>query len=622
MSSIISGLNIKNIFEYDSNNSYSKYSIVDYKLVTGISVYPSYTGFGMTGLTSWFNNDDLKSFNVDTEFNVTGWLNLVPLSGNLTQISSNENLRPFVNFNEYYLDLTGAQLLSGTGFASSSRTFITIVEVADRASPDHKQKIFHFCNASGDANGIFQISGANTNGSAKVILDNQQFDAVCSLYDTKNIFTIVQNPSTSSIKVRQNGYEIGTYGSYNSNWSANSLILGNNTGTTGLKYYELIHFTGVLSETEIDYYEKYLYEKYFDSNRLYFAKQNVPVGEAYAPLTYTGNLYWTQDIDELFKISYGSNASFSSNLSSLEMGDGYRSNVAKNINTLQTRFQINYNGLTDEQAKCLLAYFENCPETENKSLYEGFKGIEMDLFNPYKNNAELYFKTASHKTVYNNINDITVEAESLYDSSLDYKGMLVQLDEINIRTYTDEVYELAYNDVFYYPNNAYNKRGYYYYTGSGFSQSNSGVTGPLTIPPQNSPTGNQSWFTNKFYFKGDINYDINSSLRLAVNDLKNSTIEYEKDGINYNMLEFNVAFEKRSNAETRALLKFLDDRAGFKIFEYVLPQPYNKTINVFCPEWNHTYNFLNNNNISIKLIETKAPSVATSVFNTIISWSS
>jgi hypothetical protein len=42
-----------------------------------------------------FNNDDLKSFNVDTEFNVTGWLNLVPLSGNLIQVSSNESLKDF-----------------------------------------------------------------------------------------------------------------------------------------------------------------------------------------------------------------------------------------------------------------------------------------------------------------------------------------------------------------------------------------------------------------------------------------------------------------------------------------------------------------------------------------------
>ena len=384
----------------------------------------------------------------------------------------------------------------------------------------------------------------------------------------------------------------------------------------------MIHFSGALSETEIDYYEKYLYEKYFNNTKLYFAKQNVPAGEQYAPITYTGKQYWTQDIDELLRMSYGSSVSFSSNLSSLEMGDGYRSNVAKNVNTLQTKFKINYEGLTDAQAKCLLAFFENTPENNNKSLYEGFKGVNIDLFNPYKNNAELYFKTASHTTPYNDINNISIEAESFYDSSLDYKGMLIQLDEIFIKTYNDTVYDIKYNDVFYYPSEAFNTRGYYFYTGSGYSQSSSGPSGPLIIPAQNSPTGNNSWFTNEFYFKGDIDYGIDSNVRLVVNDLKNSTIEYEKDGINYNLLEFNVSFAKRSNDEARALLKFLDDKAGFKIFEYTLPQPYNKKINVYCPEWSHTYNFYNNNDINIKLIETKAPVSATSVFNTIIDWSS
>jgi len=63
-------------------------------------------------------------------------------------------------------------------------------------------------------------------------------------------------------------------------------------------------------------------------------------------------------------------------------------------------------------------------------------------------------------------------------------------------------------------------------------------------------------------------------------------------------------------------LKFLDDKAGFKTFKYTLPQPYNKIIDVYCPEWNHTYNFENNHDISVKFIEFKNPFNAISVFNT------
>ena len=98
--------------------------------------------------------------------------------------------------------------------------------------------------------------------------------------------------------------------------------------------------------------------------------------------------------------------------------------------------------------------------------------------------------------------------------------------------------------------------------------------------------------------------------------MKNSTIEYSKDGINYNILEFSISFNRRTNQEARAILKFLDDKAGFKIFSYTLPQPYNKTISVYCPEWNHTYNCSNNNDISVKFIESKNPANPVALFNT------
>ena len=92
--------------------------------------------------------------------------------------------------------------------------------------------------------------------------------------------------------------------------------------------------------------------------------------------------------------------------------------------------------------------------------------------------------------------------------------------------------------------------------------------------------------------------------------------QYLKDGINYNNLEFNLSFSSRSNKETTALLKFLDDKAGFKIFRYSLPQPYNKEIDVYCPEWNHTYNFHNNNDIQVKFVQFRAKSSNLTYFDT------
>lgn len=616
MSSIISGLNIKNISEYDSTLSYDKYDVIDYELITGISVYPSYTGLGNSGLIAWFNNDYLEDFYTDGSFNLTGWKNKVVGSGDLLQLSIDPNVRPNILFDQNYITLKDLEFFSGDGFDYTNRTIFLAVDIIQPEKID-SQKIIKFGT---DASlGALKINGLNTENSASVIVDNSSFYAVSPIYNNKNIFTIVQNSTASTLTIRQNGFQIGQISPYNVQWDSDYLELGNNPKNSGINYYDLFYFSGVLSETEIDYYEKYLFEKYFsDYEGLFFAKKTVPVGEAYSPIFYTGNKYWTRDIDDLFKLNYGSSVNFSAKLSPLIMGDGYRTNTANNVNTLNAKFTFNYDGLTDKQAKCLISYFENTPEAPVKSLYEDFKGVNIDLFNPYKSNAEVYFKTINHTSTYNNINKITIEAESLFDSSLDYKGMFVLLDEKNIKTYSSYVDYLLKDDVFYFSSSSYLDRGYYFYTGANINPPSS-ATGPsnqIYISPANSPTGVNSWFTRDFYFKGDLEYNINENIRLISNEMKNSTIEYSKDGINYNVLEFDISFKKRSNQEAKAILKFLDDKAGFKTFDYTLPQPYNKKITVYCPEWNHVYNFNDNHDISVKFIEFKNPFNAYSIFNT------
>jgi phage-related protein len=624
MSSIISGLNIKNISEYNTGLSYNKFDIIDYQFITGISVYPSYTGFGNTGLCSWFNNDNLEDFATDGNFNVTGWINKVINSGGLSQLSLEDNIKPNVAFNEPYITLRNLEFLSGTGFEHTKRTIFLAVNASEPNKPEtDKQKIIKF-GPLDSPNGSLQILGKNSYFDAKLILDNVQFDAASPIYNETNIFTLIQDDS-STLKIRQNGLQIGQIVP-NAQWDSSYFEIGNNPKNNGIKYYDLFYFSGILSETQIDYYEKYLFEKYFpESDGLFFAKKDVPVGEQYSPIFFEGKDYWTKNINDLFNFNYGSSANFTANLSPLKMGDGYKTNIVNTINTLNATFNLVYDGLTDAQAKCLIAFFENTPESPNKSLYEGFKGVNTNLFSPYKSNAELYFKKANFDSSYNNINKITIEAESLYDSSLDYKGMFVVLDENKIKTYKDSVDSLTTHDIFYYESFSFNDRGYYFYTGVNRNSTN--VTGPVTGPvsgpfdkilisPSESPTGVNSFFTKDFYFKGDLEYDVDENVRLFPAELKNSTIEYSKDGINYNILEFSVSFNRRTNQEARAILKFLDDKAGFKVFYYTLPQPYNKKISVYCPEWNHTYNFSNNNDISVKFIEFKNPANPVALFNT------
>lgn len=605
MSSTISGVNIKNIYEYDSNSSYEKYDVVDYQLTVGPSFYPSYTGLGQTGLHFWFNNEFQKDFLVDSRARLTGWASRGSGQVFLTQDGDDNDLYPLLDFNANYTSLNNEQLLTGKGLSFESRTMFVCFE----AYP-HSDGLFSEQNifAWGDSDygnyassGTLSIGGQDNSPDnttyARIYLDSVGYIPVCPIYNEPNIITIVQsyNGGSKNLKLRQNGYEIADINTFNDGWMEELLLLGDTKTSNGVKYYDVFSFTGVLPESEIDKYEKYLFEKYFHVDGFYYAKDDVEANELFSPITRVGKYYyWTRDLRDLFKLSYGSSFSAESNSSTVYFGDGYQSSVSKNINNLLISYKLKYEGLTDRQAKCLIAFFQNTPNNVLKSEYEGFNGVNLDLFTPHKKNAEVYFLDIDHQTPYNDINNITIDAKSVYETNLNYLGYTIALDEVNIRTYTDSLEGFEYNDVVYLEDEGYNNRGYYFYTGQATSSSLETINGPL---------GLRSDFTRSFYFKPDVDYSVNSSLKLGYADLKGSTVEYFKASINPNLLEFDLKFSNRSEKEARAILKFFDDRAGFKLFSYTLPQPYNKNITVYCPQWSHEYNFKDNHTINAKFLE-------------------
>ena len=626
MSYIISGLNLSGIYEYSSAEQYEKYDIVDYQLNDSEALFPDYQGLGgESGIAFWFSNDYIANFTVDETSSIEKWSirnNRVSYAEDqdpsVCLSQSDTSKRPVINLNSNFTILKGSESLAGDVGELNNRTFFICFEALPFSDTSFDaQNIF---SVSDDQNfssnvGSIKIKGDDSyvspSSQASIVIDGVDYSAANILYNQPNILTIVQSYNSDTLAkniiVRQNGLEVANLNTFNAGWLGEYLKIGDNPNNQGIKYYDFFCHDVVLPDYTIKSYEKYLYETYFNNEGLYFAKKDVPAGALNGPLTPVGTEYWTKNIDDLFTLSYGCSVSFSAELSKANLGDGYQSNVARNINSLNSKFDLKYEGLTDKQAKSLIGFFENTPENENNNINEGFSGVKMNLFPPYKTNSELYFLDISHQTPYNNINNISISAESLYDSSLDYKGMLVQLDETNIRTYSNDLSSFEYNDVVYFDSSSISKRGYYYYTGEKTQRS---------LSEANSPIGENSYFTNEFYFKNDIDYDINSNIRLNTIDYEGSSKQYLKDGLNYNLLEFDLTFSNRTNKEALALLKFLDSKAGFKTFDYTLPQPYNKKIQVFCPEWSHTYNFLNNNEITMKFKEFKSEPKRTTVFNT------
>ena len=65
------------------------------------------------------------------------------------------------------------------------------------------------------------------------------------------------------IEVRQNGVYLGNYSNFYSGWMSGFMEIGRNDNPNGIKYYDMFAFDGVLNSSEIQNYEKYLFESYF-----------------------------------------------------------------------------------------------------------------------------------------------------------------------------------------------------------------------------------------------------------------------------------------------------------------------------------------------------------------------
>ena len=71
-----------------------------------------------------------------------------------------------------------------------------------------------------------------------------------------------------------------------------------------------------------------------------------------------------------------------------------------------------------------------------------------------------------------------------------------------------------------------------------------------------------------------------------------------KDGINNNLIKLSLTFEGRDLKETKAILHFLDVRAGAEYFFFRPPTPYDALRKFVCKDFSSTVVYKDNFNIS------------------------
>lgn len=75
------------------------------------------------------------------------------------------------------------------------------------------------------------------------------------------------------------------------------------------------------------------------------------------------------------------------------------------------------------------------------------------------------------------------------------------------------------------------------------------------------------------------------------------------DGLNHDILEFSLVFDKRDAKEATSIIHFLAAREGYKAFYFKPPQPYGVVKKFVCKSWNSALVYDNNYTVNATFSE-------------------
>lgn len=316
---------------------------------------------------------------------------------------------------------------------------------------------------------------------------------------------------------------------------------------------------------------------------------------------------WESDVF-FFDADYGSTVSFRANNYKYEFGNGYYIYQPKNINSLTCEVDLQFKNITNRESNAIVHFLENhqgqheqdmpSPNLKYSQGISGFRWGGSSSFHPYDNTQvqtkKFFCNEWSHSLNFENSNDIKLKLRNI-DSSLLNKNAGLFVGGVN--EYSDSVY-YEKNDVVF---NSENKRHYYW-------SGDSSTVGVKPTEPQESWSRkhgyhkdiNTQYWTREFFWKPSIGLNIDQKPRMNEISVGAGYTQTYKDGINESLLNFELSFNNRDEAEARAILHFLEQHYGCIPFVFRPPAPYEKEKNFVCQEWSHTYNHKNNHSISAR----------------------
>lgn len=255
-------------------------------------------------------------------------------------------------------------------------------------------------------------------------------------------------------------------------------------------------------------------------------------------------------------------------------------------------FKVNNYGINNLKVSSILSWktsefragnFINHMEENNSNK---FSTINIDP-NVYNNNINAYCDGYSLNHINNENYNLSAKFSDFnYNPDLSWSGSSILNVDFNN---WENSQEYSRNDIIYTGVSDVKINNFYY------------CTGDHTSSQENSPTGSNSHWTKDFFWEPDASNS--NSVDFSVSKVGASYKHRSKSKINNSYVDLDYRFTNISTSELKAILHFLEKKAGFRRFFHQIPSLYNRPKIYICTEWSHTFVFNDCHNLSVKFKE-------------------
>jgi phage-related protein len=300
------------------------------------------------------------------------------------------------------------------------------------------------------------------------------------------------------------------------------------------------------------------------------------------------DLYYNRDVNfsgvtdiniSFFTPSYGSSVSFSANNYSYKTNDNYYNLIPLSINSLNAKFSSKYE-VNEEDAQRIVKFFES-ESGVNSFSYQPDASIYRALYG-YCEGYNVNHINNQHYEVTADI-DISEAPNLLNWSGGTYVSGAWSAFALS-QNY--EKYDVVYTGI------SSNKLNNFYY-----------CTGDHTSSDDNSPTGDNSMWTQEFFFEPDIGISNSVKFDIDSTNFSNSFKDRMKNKKNIATTPINYSYKNISTKQLKSMLHFLENKGGYRRFRHQIPSLYNRPKVFYCQEWKHSWVYQDSHNLDVSLIE-------------------